>query len=403
MTSYDIVLYGATGFTGRLVAACLATHPDRNAFSWAIAGRNPTRLAELRAVLAADHGADPGIIVAETAVPRSVDELVSRARVVLTTAGPYSVYHGRTLVASCVKAGCDYADISGEYWFQREMIDAFHCEAQRTGARIVLAAGVDSIPSDLGAQFAIERLEATGAPAARVKALYTDFAGAFSGGTSRTRQELERRLQSGHERSLHRDPYALAPEHGIQREAESVTGWDRLRFDTDFRTFGGPFFMAPVNARIVRRTLALTGRLPCSYAEGISLAAGLKTLWLWASRGFGLFVGQPIPLRPKPGQGPPAWLREAGSFRVLIKAAASTGRPWVMVEVKGQGDPGYAATSRMLAETGLCLRFDRERLPATGGVLTPAAALGRVLRERLMSVRDGEFMQFRVVKAKRAG
>jgi short subunit dehydrogenase-like uncharacterized protein len=397
MAKYDLVLYGATGFTGKLVANYLARHPSGDQFSWAIAGRNPKKLAELKASLP-DRGDGPGVVVADASDAASISSMVSATRVVITTAGPYGEYHGETLVECCARTGTDYADLSGEYWWQRRMIDEFHDEAQRTGAKIVTAAGVDSIPSDLGTQFAIERLAEAGARATQVKALYTDYAGSFSWGTAKTLAAGKNVTESGeYDEAFYEDPYVLAPEANVQGGGETVTGWDHYRFDRDFKTFGGPFYMAPINARVVRRSLALNGHLPCSYKEGISLGAWLKPGWLFISRGFGYFVGAPVRLRPKPGEGPPAWLQRAGKFRVLIRASSETGAESVTVEVKGRGDPGYGATSRMLAEVGLCLALDREKLPAQSGVLTPATALGAPLRERLGSVEGGEFMQFRVI------
>jgi len=395
MSAHDIVLYGATGFVGQLVAEYLARHPEGSRFSWAIAGRNPDKLSALRTSLA---DAAPEIIVADTSDRPSIDAMVSKARVVVTTAGPYAEYGGDAVVEACAKQGRHYADLSGEYWFQRAMIDQFHEEAQRTGAKIVLAAGIDSVPSDLGTQFAIEQLERQGKRAAHVKALFTDYAGSFSGGTKKTLEALEQLPKSGgYDAAFCSDPYVLAPRAEGKLERETVTGWDRSRFDRDFRALGGPFFMAPINARIVRRSLALSGRLPCSYAEGMSVGAGLKAGWLWVSRGFGCFVGAPIPLSPKPGQGPPEWLRRAGKFRVALKATSATGEHATMVDVRGRGDPGYLATSKILGEVGLCLALDHEEAPPSGGVLTPALALGSVLRERLAAAEGGEFMQFRVL------
>ncbi len=342
--------------------------------------------------------AAPEIIVADTSDRPSIDAMVSKARVVVTTAGPYAEYGGEAVVEACAKQGRHYADLSGEYWFQRAMIDQFHEEAQRTGAKIVHAAGIDSVPSDLGTQFAIEQLERRGERAAHVKALFTDYAGSFSGGTKKTLEALEQLPKSGaYDAAFCSDPYVLAPRAEGKLERETVTGWDRPRFDRDFRALGSPFFMAPINARIVRRSLALSGRLPCSYAEGISVGAGLRASWLWVSRGFGYFVGAPIPLSPEPGQGPPEWLRRAGKFRVALKATSATGEHAAMVSVQGRGDPGYLASSKILGEVGLCLALDHEETPPGGGVLTPALALGSVLRERLAAVERGEFMQFRVL------
>ena len=395
MAKYDLVLYGATGFIGKLVASYLASHPGEERFSWAIAGRNPDKLSVLRNSLA---DAAPEIIVADTSDRASVDAMVSKARVVVTTAGPYAEYGGETVVEACAKRGRHYADLSGEYWFQRAMIDRFHEAAQRTGAKIVLAAGIDSVPSDLGTQFAIEQLERRGRRATHVKALFTDYAGSFSGGTKKTLEALEQLAESGdYDAAFCSDPYVLAPGAEGKLERETVTGWDRPRFDRDFRAFGVPFFMAPINARIVRRSLALSGRLPCSYAEGMSVGAGLRAGWLWVSRGLGYFVGAPIPLSPKPGQGPPEWLRRAGKFRVALKATSANGEHAAMVSVRGRGDPGYLASSKILGEVGLCLALDHEAAPPGGGVLTPALALGSALRERLAAAERGGFMQFRVL------
>jgi short subunit dehydrogenase-like uncharacterized protein len=397
MPVFDIVLHGATGFTGQLTADYLARHPDHGGFSWAIAGRNPDKLARVRDAVAA-KGATPGVIVTQAADKASAAAMVGQAKVVLNVAGPFSEYHGDHIVGACAHSGTHYADLSGEYWFQRRMIDEFHAQAERTGARIVLAAGVDSIPSDLGTRLAIARLAEKGGRAAHVKALFTSYAGSFSGGTSRTMSAGRDVQRSGeYESGFHTDPYVLAPGAERSADGETVAGWDVFRFDRDLRRFGGPFFMAPINARVVRRSLALDGRLPCTYEEGIALAAWLKAGWLYMSRGFGFFVGAPIPLSPKPGEGPPRWLQRAGNFRVLVHAATEDGTRSALVEVRGAGDPGYLATSKMLSEVGLTLALD-PGASARAGVLTPATALGPALERRLSAAEGGRFMQFRVLR-----
>jgi short subunit dehydrogenase-like uncharacterized protein len=396
MTHPDIVLHGATGFTGQLIADYLARHPQGSRFSWAIAGRNPDKLARVRDSVAA-RGTEPGVIVAQAADEASVEAMVAGARVVLNAAGPYSLCHGDHIVGACARSGTHYADLSGEHWFQRRMIDEFHAEAERTGARIVFAAGVDSIPSDLGVQLAIERLSARGGRARRVKGLFTRYAGSFSGGTSRSMQARKEILESGgFGAEFHNDPYVLAPGAERAGDGETVAGWDSYRFDPDLRRFGGPFFMAPINARIVRRSLALDGQLPCTYQEGVSLAAWLNAAWLFLSRGFGYFVGAPIPLRPQSGEGPPPWLQRAGSFCLRVHATTEDRAESTLVEVRGVGDPGYRATSKMIAEVGLALLLDGEA-SHRAGVLTPATALGPVLRRRLGEAEEGRFMQFRVL------
>ncbi len=396
MTPQDIVLHGATGFTGQLIADYLARHPAGRRFSWAIAGRNPDKLERLRDSVAA-RGTEPGVIVAQAADQAAVEAMVANARVVLNVAGPFSLYHADHIVDACARSGTHYADLSGEYWYQRRMIDEFHSEAECTGAKIVLAAGVDSVPSDLGVQLAIERLSAKGGRARQTKALFTSYSGSLSGGTSRAMQAGREIKKSGdYEAGFHSDPYLLAPGAERAHDDETVAGWDSYRFDPDLRGFGGPFFMAPINARIVRRSLALDGHLPCTYEEGISLAAWLKAGWLYASRGFGYFVGDPISFRPQPGEGPPPWLQRAGSFRVRVHAMTEDRSDSALVEVRGAGDPGYRATSKMIAEVGLALLLDDEA-SSRGGVLTPATALGPVLRRRLAEAEDGRFMRFRVL------
>ena len=395
MAAYDIVLHGATGFVGQLMVDYLARHPEGHRFSWAVAGRNAEKLARIKDSAVA-LGAEPGVIVTQAADKASVESMVSDARVVLNAAGPYSECHGDNIVGACAVSGTHYADLSGEYWYQRRMIDEYHGEADRTGAKIVLAAGVDSIPSDLGVQLAIEHLASKGGQARFTKALFTSYAGSFSGGTRRSMQARKRIAQSGeYEPGFHTDPYVLAPGAERSDDSETVSGWESRRFDADFRRFGGPFFMAPINARVVRRSLAIGGHLPCTYAEGISTGAWLKTSWLWLSRGFGYFVGAPIPMKPESGEGPPPWLQRAGNFCVRVHAATENRSRSALVEVRGAGDPGYLATSKMFSEVGLALLLD-EALPR-GGVLTPATALGPAFRQRLAKAEEGRFMQFRVL------
>ncbi len=395
MAAFDLVLHGATGFVGQLVVDYLALHPEGNRFSWAIAGRNPDKLARIRRSAAA-RGSEPGVIVTQAADKASVEAMVSDARVVLNAAGPYSECHADNIVGVCAVSGTHYADLSGEYWYQRRLIDQYHEEADRSGAKIVLAAGVDSIPSDLGVQLAIEHLASKGGRARHIKSLFTSYAGSFSGGTRRSMQARKRIAQSEeYEPGFHTDPYVLAPGAERSDDDETVSGWDSRRFDADFRRFGGPFFMAPINARVVRRSLALGGHLPCTYAEGISTGAWLKASWLWLSRGFGYFVGAPIPMKPESGEGPPPWLQRAGSFCLRVYASTGDRTRSALVEVRGAGDPGYLATSKMFSELGLALLLD-EAAPG-GGVLTPATALGPVLRQRLANAEGSKFINFRIL------
>lgn len=219
----------------------------------------------------------------------------------------------------------------------------------------------------------------------------------MSGGTRNSMLLREKILASDeYEPGFHTDPYVLAPGAERTDERETVGGWDSYRFDRDLRRFGGPFFMGPINARVVRRTLALDDHLPCTYAEGISIGAWMKAGWLFLSRGMGYFVGAPISLRPESGQGSPPWLQRAGGFCVRVHATTEDRSEAAVVEVEDAGDPGYLATSKMFAEVGLSLLLDDDA-PARAGVLTPATALGATLRRRLAAAEGGRFMQFRSV------
>ena len=260
MATYDIVLHGATGFVGELIADYLARHPEGQQFSWAIAGRNPEKLALLKESVSG-LGNDPGVIVTQAADLSSVEAMVSQASVVLNAAGPLSETYGEHFVGACARSGTHYSDLSGEYWYQYRVIEKFHDVAERSGAKIVLGGGVDSIPSDLGVQFAIEQLEAKGARARYTKGLFTSYAGSMSGGTRASMKAGYRMMNSGEfDDDFHTDPYVLAPGAQTSHEGETVSGWDERHYDSDFQKQGGPFFMGPINARVVRRSLALGGQ-----------------------------------------------------------------------------------------------------------------------------------------------
>ena len=302
-----------------------------------------------------------------------------------------------------------YSDLAGEGFWQREMIDAHDATARATGARIVLGGGVDSIPSDLGAAMALKALSpAAGAPVS-VRGVYTEYTGSFSGGTLNSGRAKVQAMKEGRltaERDA--DPYLLGPELGdgfAGPDTASGTpsgmpkGWKRSGCSDGYALLMD-FFMAPINARVVRRSLALQGvAATTSYTECCSAAMWGRAVCVWLSRGFGYFVGDPINFKPKSGEGPPSWLLECGTFCVNVTATDETGSVATAV-VRGKGDPGYGATSKMLAETGLSLAFDDlSAAPAegkAGGVLTPSTALGEVLITRLRAAVGGTFMSLEV-------
>jgi short subunit dehydrogenase-like uncharacterized protein len=387
MKELDIVVFGATGFTGRLVAQYLAAYGDGT--RWAVAGRNR---AKLDATLT-EIGADVPILIADAGDQESLRAIAAKTAVVCTTVGPYSRY-GTPLVAACVEAGIGYCDLTGEPHWIREMIQRFHGRAVETGARIVHCCGFDSIPSDLGVLMLADHVEKKHRRRlAKVRTRMLRSRGGVSGGTLASAMEV---LSAAHDPEIRRallDPYTLDPE-GSRRgpdEPEQLLP----RRDEDRGRWVAPFPMSWVNARVVRRSNALMGYRygesfeydeaidagagPAGFSRALGIAAGMAgftaAAWLPATRDLlKRFL-------PHPGEGPTPEERERGSF-VFRLFAESDGSPPLRMEgtVAGRGDPGYAATSRMLGESALCLAHDR--VPARG-VLTPAVAMGPALLERL--------------------
>jgi len=402
---FDVLLYGATGFTGKLTAAYLDGHPALAGRRWAIAGRSLARLEEVAGTL----GSAPAVVACELTDAEAVARMVRGARVVISCAGPYSLYDGERLLGACAAAGVHYSDLAGESFWQREMAEKHHAAAAASGAKIVLGGGVDSIPSDLGAMMALAALggamDGAGAgavaPTVAVQAVYTRYSGYVSGGTLASGRAMRKAAKAGRYMGKH-DPYILAP--GLLKEGEGADagpaatrsgmprGWRRGCSARHGALFD--FFMAPINAAVVRRSLALRGAAArVSYSEVWSLGALLRIVWcLVFPFCFGYLNCQPLTWRPKPGQGPPQWLLRRGGFSVEVTARASTGEVARAI-VSGRGDPGYGATSKMLAETALCLAFDdTSGAPSAAGVLTPASALGDALVARLDS---SDFMSLR--------
>jgi short subunit dehydrogenase-like uncharacterized protein len=391
----DVVVFGATGFVGRLLAAHLAEHaPD--GVRVGLAGRSADRLATVRADLPA-RAKDWPLLVADAQDPTSLAELARGTRVVATTVGPYARY-GLPLVEACAGAGTDYCDLTGEVLFVRQSIDRFHDLAVRTGARIVHACGFDSVPSDLGVLMAAEQARADGAGELLDTVLHVvSVKGGISGGTiDSVRAQLEAMSGDGTLKKLIGDPYSLSPD----RSREPDLGDERDRMlpgrDPELDRWVAPFVMAPFNTRIVRRSNALTdwsyGRR-FRYREVMGVGSSPLAPVLATGMTVGLAAGMAAmafaPTRkvldrmlPKPGEGPSEDVRRKGRFRVEVVARTSTGVRYVAT-VGALGDPGYTATAVMQGESALCLALDRDRLPATAGVLTPATAMGAALADRL--------------------
>jgi short subunit dehydrogenase-like uncharacterized protein len=393
LRSFDIVLFGATGFTGRLVADYLIGR--RSGARLALAGRDRAKLEALRREL--PGAAEVQILTADVRDPASLDAIAEKTRVVCTTVGPYARYGG-PVVAACAAHGTDYCDLTGEPQWIRRMIDAHHDEAARTGARIVHCCGFDSIPSDLGTQLLEDHARAAyGAPCESVVLAIRRMRGGASGGTVASMLALFEEIKRDPAvRAIVFDPYALNP----PGERSGPDGPDArgVAWDPDLEAWTAPFVMAGINTKVVRRTNALTG-----YAYGRSFRYREVMAFPRGARGLTRALGQAAFLGgllaaasidrvrgllervlPKPGEGPSPAERERGSFfaTLLGKGTAADGRPFtVRGTVAAEKDPGYGATSIMLGESALSLAEDERTTP--GGVLTPAYALGKKLLARL--------------------
>jgi short subunit dehydrogenase-like uncharacterized protein len=382
---FDLVLFGATGFTGRLVADYLAGAParERRSIHWAIAGRNEHKLEAISREL--DH---VPVLVCDADHPA---EIARRARVVCTTVGPYAKY-GSALVAACAEEGTHYCDLTGEVHWMRAMIDAHHARAAQTGARIVHACGFDSIPSDLGTWAAQqEHIQRFGHPAHAIDAVFGEASGGLSGGTAASAFVIADAMSDPAVRRLLGNPYALDPEPEAPHPPQPDN--KRPRWDARLKMFTVPFFMADTNSPVVRRGHALAGHpwgADFQYREVMSTPGSAKGLAMATGIVGGLLGLQAAMKRPairellkkrapKPGEGPDEETRRRGHWKVRFVA---DDRPFYTVGDPA-GDPGYGSTCKMLGESALCLAFDE--LTSPGGVLTPSFAMGAHLVDRLRS------------------
>lgn len=388
--TFDVVLFGATGFTGRLVAEYLAKAAPAD-LKVALAGRNAAKLEGIRASLPERARAWP-LVSADASDPASLEKLAGEAKVVCTTVGPYAKY-GLPLVEACAKAGTHYCDLTGETQFMRDTIDRFHETAKVSGARIVHTCGFDSIPSDLGVQALVEAL----GPLKQATYVIEVLKGGFSGGTVASMMNLIDEVKKDRSRlKAIVDPYALSPDRSKEPKLGSERDLAGFKFDPFVGQWVAPFIMAAVNARVVRRSNALLDYAygkAFRYAEVSGMKKGLGGAVKAAgfTAGLGAFMGLLMgPTRklvesrlPRPGEGPDEKTRQSGFMRVRIYGESEAGARRVMC-VEGQGDPGYQLTAVMLGESALCLALDEDSLSAVSGVLTPAVAMGKVLRERLV-------------------
>lgn len=392
---FDLILFGATGFTGRLVAEYLhQTCGDAGDVRWAMAGRSATKLAEVRDALGIDAALP--LLVADAADADALAALVRRTKVVITTVGPYQ-RHGEPLIRACAAAGTDYVDLCGEPGWMAKMIPELEPIARASGARIVFSCGFDSIPFDLGVVYAQHEAQARlGAPLARVHGRVKTMKGTFSGGTIASMLATFEATKA--DPSLKRvlfDPFALTPGFkGARQPNDFVAEHDAL---ADGWT--APFVMATINTKNVHRSHALLGHpwgKDFVYSERMLTGDGptgekrAKKMLRQAKTQNALLAFAPTRALlarfalPKPGEGPNAEQRKKGRYAVLFFGETADGRK-LTAEVTGDRDPGYGSTSKMITEAALCLARDLDHDRTPGGVWTPGAAMGMPLVERLRS------------------
>lgn len=374
---YDVVIYGASGYTGQLVTEYMhLQYGSDSAIKWAIAGRDAAKLSSLKDSL--HLSADVGVIVADSHDQEAIYALVATTKVVITTVGPYQLY-GDMLVSSCVEQGRDYVDLCGEPAWMRQKIDALHERAHATGARIVFSCGFDSIPFDLGVFFLQEHIQQFHAKAAtRIKCRVRSMNGKFSGGTAASLQATMRAAAKDPKvLGYLRDPFSLAG--GFSGPEQPAA--DQPYFDEALNSWVAPFIMATINTKNIHRSNALLDHLygkDFIYDEMILTGPGEG----------GEAIAKHVtndkslagPDAPKPGEGPTKAERENGSYDIMFIAEAH--HKQFVASVSADLDPGYGSTSKMLAESALCLAKDD--LATLGGVYTPAPAMGSALITRLI-------------------
>ncbi len=379
----DIVVYGATGFTGKLCVKYL-TEKAKD-LNWAIAGRDKTKLSQV----AIRYYPIIERLVADGDDEEALDLITKRTKVIISTAGPFHRY-GSKLVASCIKNSTHYVDITGETFWIKEMIDKHHSEAVTNGVRIIPSCGYDSLPSDLGVFFAAKTLQK---PIKRIESFHTGQGGA-SGGTIETGFSMGD-LNLGKQMQ---DPFLLNPEDSVTPEQRSLSS-DKVKIKKNnlINAWTGRFIMATMNTRVVRRSAALlearqeTYGVDFTYQEHAFYQKYLNAFLVSFGTIFSMIIIA-TPLRkfvrrflPKPGEGPSEETMRKGFFDCLYTVEAEDGSISIF-RMHGKGDPGYRVTSKFVCESALTLIHCEDDLPGGkdyGGLLTPASGLGQPLIERL--------------------
>ena len=376
LNKYDFVIYGATGFTGKLVVEyAINQYANNNEISWAIAGRNNEKLEHVQEKY--NLPSNIGKIVVDSNDQNSIDEMVSQTKCVLTTVGPYQLY-GEKIVKTCISTGTDYVDLCGEPGFMHKIISECSAEAKETGARIVFSCGFDSIPFDLGVLFVQEEVMAKlNKYASSVRGRVRAMNGEFSGGTAASMKATMAALQSNPELiNILVNPHALCDGmQGVKQDDDS-----KPVYDEELDTWVAPFFMAPINTKNIHRSNKLMNHI---YGENFKY----NEMWIQGpgeeGKAAAEFISTMNPLgdAPEPGDGPSRESRENGNYDVLF--CADVDGETIKASVSGDMDPGYGSTSKMITESAVCLVKDCENL--AGGIYTPAASMGKKLIKRLES------------------
>lgn len=371
---YDFVVYGATGFTGKLVVEYLVHKYSNNSqIKWALAGRN---LEKLESVAASKNvPEDTGLLEVDSNNIASIEEMISKTKCVLTTVGPYQLY-GNDIVSACAKSGIDYVDLCGEPGWMHEKINELTETARETGSRIVFSCGFDSIPFDLGVLFLQNEVTRRyGKPSVNVRGRVKEMNGEFSGGTAASLGATMAALKEKPELfTVLANPFSLS--NGFAGPDQPAD--NKPIFDDKLDTWVAPFFMAPINTKNVHRSNALMNHM---YGKDFCY----NEMWVMGPGDDGKaaadFISSSNPLSnaPKPGEGPSRESRENGNYDILF--CGDINDESVHVSVVGDMDPGYGSTSKMIAESAICLVKECEDL--NGGIYTPAPSMGTKLIKRL--------------------
>lgn len=393
---FDVVVFGANSFVGKILCNYLANEYTEPNLSWAMAARSESRLVELKKSLGSQAESIP-FLIADSTDPESLRLMCERAEVIISTVGPYALY-GELLVKTCAETGTDYCDLTGEPQWIRRMINLYEADAQRSGARIVHCCGFDSIPSDLGVKFLQQNAKASlGVYCDRIKMRVKTMKGGASGGTIASGLNLYKEAAKNPQlRKELQDPYSICPaEHEFTAKQHNV----EVEFDSDFEAWAGPFIMASINTRVVLRSNALLEGFYSDnfrYDEAMLTGEGRKgeknAKRLSMAMKVGAIAMAITPIRwlaarfflPKPGEGPSPEQQKNGCYDLRFLGRTANGAE-VRVKVTGDADPGYGSTAKMLAQAGISLRRDVDKGQLAGGFWTPATAFGDKLFERLQT------------------